>query len=326
MIMSQTQAIIVDNVSKKFQTSLLKPLLALNQVSFLVPRGEVFGFLGPNGAGKTTLIKIIVGILKADHGKCFIVDSQGIPIESFKRKAKLKLGYLPERPYFHDFLTTTEFLLFHGRLMGLPDDEIYAKIPGLLEKVGLSASRHQKLRTFSKGMLQRIGFAQTLLHDPDVLVLDEPMSGLDPVGRREIRDIITQISQTGKTIFFSTHIIHDVEVICTTVGFVQNGSLKGAGNIEFLLGKTLKSMEVRYSLPEKMGPILSPLLSASRKTMDGWALDIESTPDELEKKINEILSLILQQKGIIKSVSPRKSTLEDIFFEGSKASLSGVQK
>jgi ABC-2 type transport system ATP-binding protein len=308
---NETPAIFIENVTKSYRVgSGLTSKLALDQVNFSVKRGEVFGFLGPNGAGKTSLIKILVGILRTDRGECRIMGH-----DSGTREAKLKLGYLPERPYFHDFLTAGEFLKFHGRLVGLSDKEIEKNIPALLKKVGLSKSREQRLRTFSKGMLQRIGFAQALLHDPDILILDEPMSGLDPVGRREVRDIISEVASQGKTIFFSTHIVHDVEVICTTVGFINGGKLKGAGNIEVLLGKTIKSMEIRFELPTEKVPHKFEKLKNSRRTMDGWVIELESLPDRLESDVSDILTLILSERGRVRAVVPRKSTLEDLFFE-----------
>ena len=312
--MATEPAIQIENVTKRYRVgSGLKSKLALENVSLSVARGEVFGFLGPNGAGKTSLIKILVGIMNADAGICRIMGT-----ESSTRDAKLKLGYLPERPYFHDFLTAAEFLRFHGRLVGMSEGAIDKRIPNLLEKVGLPKSRDQHLRTFSKGMLQRIGFAQALLHDPDVLILDEPMSGLDPVGRREVRDIIGEIAISGKTIFFSTHIVHDVEVVCTTVGYINGGQLKGSGNIESLLGKTIKSMEIRFDLPYEKDPHKFQALKQARRTMDGWVIDIEAAPDRVEGEVNETLRLILGEKGIVRAVVPRKSTLEDLFFEGKK--------
>lgn len=310
-----TDAVIqIENVTKRYRVgSGLKSKLALDNVSLSVSRGEVFGFLGPNGAGKTSLIKILVGIMSADAGACRIMGS-----DSSTRNAKLKIGYLPERPYFHDFLTAAEFLRFHGRLMAMSERAIDARIPELLERVGLAKSHDQRLRTFSKGMLQRIGFAQALLHDPQVLILDEPMSGLDPVGRREVRDIIGEIALSGKTIFFSTHIVHDVEVVCTTVGYINGGQLKGAGNIESLLGKTIKSMEIRFDLPYEKDPHKFKLLKQARRTMDGWVIEVEAAPDRVESEVNEALSLILSEKGSVRAVVPRKSTLEDLFFEGKK--------
>ncbi len=303
----------IENVSKHYSTNPLKSALALDNVSLTVARGDVFGFLGPNGAGKTSLIKILVGIMTPDTGSARIAG-----LNSSTRAAKLRLGYLPERPYFHDFLTSAEFLKFHGRLVGLDDDVIDGRIPALLEKVGLKRARDQRLRTFSKGMLQRIGLAQSMLHEPEVLILDEPMSGLDPVGRREVRDLITEISMTGTTIFFSTHIIHDVEVICTSVGFIDKGKLKGLGNIEALLGKTVKSMEISFTLPFEKDPHKVQTLERARRTMEGWVIDIESAADKLEDEVNGVLGIILGEKGKVRAVIPRKSTLEDLFFGQSR--------
>lgn len=306
---SEPAAIEIENITKRYRVSSLKSTQALGDVSFKVSRGEVFGFLGPNGAGKTSMIKALVGIMRADSGCCRILG-----LDSQTREAKRRVGYLPERPYFHDFLTAVEFLRFHGRLMAMSEDQIDGRIPRLLDRVGLARARDQRLRTFSKGMLQRIGFAQALLHDPEVLVLDEPMSGLDPVGRREVRDIISEIALGGKTIFFSTHIIHDVEVICSTVGFIDKGKLRGLGNIESLLGKTVKSMEVRFMLPYEKDAHKHEALKLARRTMDGWVIDVEADVERLEEEVNSILRLILSEQGQVRAVVPRKSTLEDLFF------------
>lgn len=309
---SNEPVIRIENISKSYRQKNLRQKKALDNVSLTVKRGEVFGFLGPNGAGKTSLIKTMVGLMAPDSGHCLI---QGL--DSQTKQAKLKIGYLPENTYFHNFLTAEEFLLFHGRLLGLRKTELEKKIPMLLELVGLSKHAKERLKTFSKGMRQRIGFAQALIHDPELLILDEPMSGLDPVGRREIRDIINKTALRGKTIFFSTHIIHDVEVICSSVGFILEGKLKGAGNIETLLGKTVKSMEIRFGLP--LGKEPSAIgMDQFRKTMDGWVVDIESSADDLERKVNECLVTIISSKGTIRSVVSRKSTLEDLFFSGAK--------
>lgn len=302
-------AIHISQITKRYRSSKLHSVLALDHVDLDVPQGEIFGFLGPNGAGKTSLIKILVGIQGSDSGTCQIMG-----LDCGTRESKLRMGYLPERPYYHDFLTAREFLLFHGRLLGLSDSEIAGKADKLLDKVGLKKARDQKLRTFSKGMLQRVGFAQALLHDPDVLILDEPMSGLDPVGRREVRDIIAEIGKMGKTIFFSTHIIHDVEVVCTTVGFIHGGKLKGSGNIESLLGKTVRSVELRFSMPASEDPRKITSLKESRQIMDGWVLEVEADAEKLENKTSDAVAHILDSKGKIKSVVPRKSTLEDLFF------------
>ncbi|MGE4231964.1 MAG: ABC transporter ATP-binding protein [Bacteriovoracia bacterium] len=296
--MPTSAAIEIENVIKEYKISTLTKKRALDYVSLKINPGEIFGFLGPNGAGKTTLIKILVGLLKPDTGS--------VRVAGLSSEYQHKIGYLPENTFFHSFLTTKEFLTFHGRLLGMDLDQIRKKVSQVLRLVGLEKTEEQRLSTFSKGMLQRVGIAQSLIHDPEILILDEPMSGLDPVGRREIRDIINTLAEKGKTVFFSTHIIHDVEVICTTVGFIQKGQLKGAGNIEELLGKTAKSMEIRFSLSFQM--------PNAKKTMDGWVLDVEDHADRLENSVNKILAEILKNKGSIRSVIPRKNTLEDLFF------------
>lgn len=311
--MGDITVISVDNVTKSYRTPSLRKAIALDQVSLAVKKGDIFGFLGPNGAGKTSLIKIIVGIMGADSGSCKILG-----LDTRERAAKLKLGYVPERPYYHDFLTAEEFLKFHGRLLGMDKGLIADRIPVLLDRVGLARARQQRLRSFSKGMLQRAGLAQALLHDPEILVLDEPMSGLDPAGRREVRDLINEIAAAGKTIFFSTHIIHDVEVICSTVGFIDKGKLQGLGNIESLMGKTVRSVEVRFTLPSNEGTDNAGQRLGARRTMDGWMLNIESDPERLEDDVSAALATILGEKGRVKAVTPRKSTLEDLFFGDSK--------
>lgn len=287
--------------------------VALDDVTLMIPKGEIVGFLGPNGAGKTTLIKIIVGLITPDRGTCEVIDPKGVAIASTERSAKLKLGYLPERPYYHEYLSAEEFLIFHGNLLGLSTEEVKDKTEATLKRVGLKISREQKLKTFSKGMLQRIGFAQALLHDPEILVLDEPMSGLDPLGRREVRDLILDVASTGKTIFFSTHIINDVEIICNNVAFIQLGKLKGYGSIESLLGKTTRSVEIRYALESNKN-----LFQAARKTMDGWVLTLDMDENLLEQEISKSLKAILDEKGLVKSVVPRRNSLEDLFFADSK--------
>lgn len=297
----------------KFRFEPIQKKLVLNKVSLDISKGGIFGFLGPNGAGKTTLIKAMTGLLRPDSGSISIFDSQGVAHNSFSKEAKKHFGYLPERPYYHEFLTAEEFLQYHGALHGLEIKEIGAKIPQLLSKVGLKDVRDQKLGTFSKGMLQRIGIAQALLRDPEILIFDEPMSGLDPLGRREVRDLIIEIASAGKTVFFSTHIIHDIEVICTSVAFIKNGKIKGSGSIESLLGKTVRSMEIRYS--GSFDPAKIEVLKNSKKTMDGWVIEIESEANRLEYDVQEVLHRILGSKGFVQSVTPRKSTLEDLFLQ-----------
>jgi ABC-2 type transport system ATP-binding protein len=287
----------------------------LKNINLKIKKGEVYGFIGPNGAGKTTLIKCILNLAKIDSGRILIFDSHNNPISSKEYRSRDYIGYLPERPYYQDFLTASEFLLAHGRLYGMSDEEVKNKIPNLLKTVGLKNYEEEKLSTFSKGMLQRIGIAQALLKNPEILILDEPMSGLDPVGRREVRDLIVEIAKLGKTIFFSTHIIHDVEVICTNVAYIYKGELKGEGRIEELLGKTVKSSEIRFRLSDDIKDISqNKILKNSKKTLDGWVIEVESHENRLEYDVQEVLQEILRLKGFVLSVVPRKSTLEDFFI------------
>ncbi len=302
----------VEKVSKKYILNNFKTKKALDDVSFSVKEGEIFGFLGPNGAGKTTLIKILTGLIVSYSGQCKISG-----IDCRNEESRRKLGYLPENSYYHMFLTGREFLRFHGTLNNIPNSVIKSRVHDLLKEVQLTGFGDDPLRTYSKGMLTRIGIAQALLHDPDVLVLDEPMSGLDPVGRREVRELITKIAKQGKTVFFSTHILYDVEVICSSIGFISGGKLIGCGNLEELLGKTVKSVEVRYELPENKKAI-----EGSAKTMDGWVLTLEAPKKNdkydhhaLEADIQKTVSSILNKDGSIKSIIPRKNTLEELFFK-----------
>ena len=192
----------------------------LKNVSVEIQPGQIFGLLGPNGAGKTKLLKAVVGISRPDQGQVLVMGKS--PADKESRSC---IGYLPERPYFQDFLTAKEFLEFHGKLALIPDAQLNEQIKKVLDEVGLSQSSAMKLKTYSKGMLQRLGVAQALIQDPRVLVLDEPMSGLDPRGRRELREIMKKISSSGKTILFTTHNISDVAELCNECGFMRAGEL-----------------------------------------------------------------------------------------------------
>ncbi len=307
-------AIDISGVSKSFKQQ-GKNIVALDNINLLVPEGEIFGFLGPNGAGKTTLIKIIMGILTPDSGNIHVMGAS--PAQPNSRR---RLGYFPERPYMHDFLTAEEFLKFHGRLLNLEDKKINLRTPEVLKLVGLKDAAKLELKKFSKGMLQRIGLAQALLHDPDIVILDEPMSGLDPVGRREVRDLILGISKLGKTVFFSTHIVPDIEAICTNVGFINRGSLKAIDDISVALGKTLKSVEISFNLPAGILPKTIPSLVSARLIADSWYIDIPVNKSEsladVDTKVDKIWRDISSAQGAIRSVIPRKSDLEELFFEG----------
>src|SRR5689334_19087422 len=204
-----------------------------------VKQGEVFGFLGPNGAGKTTTLKLLMGLIFPTAGTAYILGRDWRDPWSRSR-----IGFLPEQPYFYDYLTPVELLDYYGSLSGVSAADRRLRIPRLLEKVGLADQGRVQLRKFSKGMLQRVGIAQAVLHEPEVVFLDEPMSGLDPVGRREIRDFIQDLNKEGKTVFFSTHILADAQALCHRVSVLNRGELRGVGVVAELLGKARKQFDV----------------------------------------------------------------------------------
>ena len=218
-------ALEIQQVSQVFRTGFwLKPVSVLKEVTFSVPKGSVFGFLGANGAGKTTLIHLIMGLRKPTSGTVRVFG-----LEAFSLEARSKIGYLPERPYFHEHLTGEGLLRYYGALSVMDKTELGDQISVVLKEVGMERARKTELRRYSKGMLQRIGIAQALLHRPPLLVLDEPMSGLDPLGRREMRDLIHQLASSGRTIFMTSHVIPDVEAICDQVALIQEGRLIESG-------------------------------------------------------------------------------------------------
>ncbi len=211
-----------------------RPKCALKPLHLTVEEGEIFGFLGPNGAGKTTTLKMLMGLVFPTGGSARIL---GMDINDPQMKAQI--GFLPEQPYFYDYLTAHELLEYYGRLSGVPAKELPPRIEKVLERVGLRDVRGVQLRKFSKGMLQRVGIAQAILHEPKIVFFDEPMSGLDPMGRREVRDLMEQLKQEGKTVFFSTHILSDAEALCDRVAVIHQGELRGVGAVaELTSGST----------------------------------------------------------------------------------------
>ena len=219
-----------------------KPRVALRPLNLKVEEGEVFGFLGPNGAGKTTTLKLLMGLVFPTGGTARIL---GNDINDSAIKAQI--GFLPEQPYFYDYLTAKELLEYYAQLSGVEPKERSRKIDALLERVGLKDAARVQLRKFSKGMLQRVGLAQAVLHDPKVVFLDEPMSGLDPMGRREVRDLIEELKQQGKTVFFSTHILSDAEALCDRVAVIHQGELRGVGRVAELTSSVAAKVELIWN-------------------------------------------------------------------------------
>ena len=293
----------VSHLARSYRTNLsLKKYWILRDLSFSVEPGEIFGFIGPNGAGKTTTIKLIMDLVRPDAGSIRIFG------ESHRSVAvKRRLGFLPENPYFYDYLTAEEFLDFYARLFGFPRDLRRKKTDEMLERVGLANRRDRQLRKFSKGMLQRLGLAQALINEPEFVILDEPMSGLDPVGRREVRDIILSLKSAGKTVFFSTHILSDTELICDRVGILSKGDLKAVGRVSDLLGPQITHWEVAFSgIPPDSLPGLSRVVSREGGRVLAASQD--------EKAMAQLVRAILERGGSLQSVIPQRERLEDIFL------------
>src|ERR1700727_1069493 len=206
-----------------------RPKLALRPLNLKVEEGEVFGFLGPNGAGKTTTLKLLMGLVFPTGGSARILGR-----EWTDPSVKAQIGFLPEQPYFYDYLTAHELLEYYGQLSGVPAKQRKQRVEQVLDQVGLHDVQGVQLRKFSKGMLQRVGIGQAILHDPKLVFFDEPMSGLDPMGRREVRDLMEQLKHEGKTVFFSTHILSDAEALCHRVAIIHKGELRGVGRVEDL--------------------------------------------------------------------------------------------
>jgi ABC-2 type transport system ATP-binding protein len=218
-----------------------RPKLALRPLRLTIEEGEVFGFLGPNGAGKTTTLKLLMGLVFPTGGTARIL---GFDMDD--PRVKSEIGFLPEQPYFYDHLSARELLNYYGQLSGVPAKERSSRVEKMLARVGLTDSAGVQLRKFSKGMLQRVGLAQAILHEPKLVFLDEPMSGLDPSGRREVRDLIQQLRNEGRTVFFSTHILSDAEALCDRVGIIHQGELRGVGSVAELTSQTHGKIEIIF--------------------------------------------------------------------------------
>jgi ABC-2 type transport system ATP-binding protein len=275
----------------------------LKGISLEVGEGEIFGYLGPNGAGKTTTIKCVLGLIYPDAGA----------IEIFGRghldpRAKARLGFLPENPYFYDYLTAREFLDFYGQLFDLPKAERAAAVARLLKLVDMERAADLPLRKFSRGMLQRVGLAQALINEPALVILDEPLGGLDPLGRKEIRDIILRLRDEGKTVFLSSHILQDIEMICDRVAILVAGRILSQGRLADLVSETVLFTEITISG-----------IPASELAAFGESLSIQSGRILLkvcdEPGIGAVLDLVRARKGTIHSLIPRTRTLEDIFVD-----------
>lgn len=299
-----SDAIRIRDLRKNFRLGFIpKTRPVLRGITFSVREGEIFGYLGPNGAGKTTTIKCLLGLIRPDAGTVDIFGRS-----SLSPRSRETLGFLPENPYFYDYLTAREFLAFTADLFGLARRDKAERIARLLKLVGLERAADLPLRKYSRGMLQRAGLAQALINDPKLVILDEPLGGMDPLGRKEIRDIIVRFKDEGKTVFFTSHILQDIEMICDRVAIIVGGRIVREGALRDLVSEKVLFTEVTVSgiAAEAFGNL-------------GESLSVQGDRVLLkvfeEAKIDEVLDLVRDRRGRLVSLSPRTETLEDIFVE-----------
>jgi ABC-2 type transport system ATP-binding protein len=284
-----------------------RPYRALDRLSLEVAPGEVFGFLGPNGAGKTTTLKLLMQLVYPTSGRAELL---GRPLGDLS--VKRRIGYLPENPYFYDHLTAEELLVYFATLFGYSRADARARADRLLDDVGIGAERRLQLRKFSKGMLQRVGIAQALVNDPELVILDEPMSGLDPLGRRQVRSLILRLRDRGTTVFFSSHVLSDAEALCSRVAILARGRLVSQGRLADMLAFRARGWElVVASLPEHAVPPEGPLVRSVVRIGEGrYQLELP-----LEPSPARLLGELTAAGAALVSLNPIRDTLEDYFVE-----------
>ena len=296
----------VEHLVKDFRVGFgMRRKRVLSDVGFVAHEGEIFGFVGPNGAGKTTTLKVLMGLIRPTSGTATILGCN-VAESEFRDQ----IGFLPENPYFYPFLTAREILDFYARLSGVDSRRRGERVDELLELVHLMHAADSRLKTFSKGMLQRVGVAQALIHDPSVVFLDEPMSGLDPIGRREIREVILALRAAGKTVFMNTHILSDVETICDRVAIIVRGTIRRQGRIDELLGTSAASSEIA---------VTQLAADAVAEIESRHAVSLAGSGDRVviraqAKDVEEILAVILRSGGRIGAVTPERRSLEEVFM------------
>jgi len=297
-------AIRIQDLRKDFRLGFIpRTHKILKGITFAVREGEIFGYLGPNGAGKTTTIKCLLGLIRPDAGTIEILGRSHL-----SPRSREPLGFLPENPYFYDYLTAREFLSFTADLFGIGRPEKRERIAKLLALVGLERAADLPLRKFSRGMLQRAGLAQALINEPKLVILDEPLGGMDPIGRKEIRDIIVRFKDQGRTVFFTSHILQDIEMICDRVAIIVGGRIVKEGALRDLVSE-------RVLFTEAIVAGLAP------EAFAGVGESVSAQGDRVllrifdESKVDEVLDLVRAHRGRLLSLSPRTETLEDIFVE-----------
>jgi ABC-2 type transport system ATP-binding protein len=297
--------IVVDGLRKTFrQGFFMKKVEAIKGISFEVPRGDIFGFLGPNGAGKTTTIKVLTGLISPTGGRATVF-GEGVP----SARALRNVGFLPENPYVYPFLTPREFVEMCGRLSGLSSRAVRDRATSVLRTAGILYAADRPVRRLSKGMLQRVGLAAALVGDPELLILDEPMSGLDPVGRKEVKDLIVEERRAGRTIFFSTHILSDVETLCDRVVILNRGQVVVSGALSDLLRQSAQRTDVVVLDPgESFEQSAACAGHTTRRIKQRLVIEIEG-----QAKVEPVLRQVLDAGLAVLEVTPRSETLEDLF-------------
>jgi ABC-2 type transport system ATP-binding protein len=314
----ETSEAVIDikGLTKDYQVGFLKQktVRALDHLTIDVRRGDIFGFLGPNGAGKTTTLKLLMRLIYPTEGSATIL---GRPIDDVATRSRI--GYLPENPYFYDYLSGRELLEYTARLFAIDKRVASSRAAELLDQVGLDRERaDRQLRKYSKGMLQRIGIAQALVNDPEIVFMDEPMSGLDPIGRREVRDLMLSLRRQNKTIFFSSHILSDVEALCDRAAILSRGKLISYGTVEELTAHEGSSLEViavgvqTATLTRTLREI--PTVEALNATPNGAQIILQD-----ETNVASVVALIHESGGKLVSINPRRTSLEDLFTSANQA-------
>jgi ABC-2 type transport system ATP-binding protein len=305
--MSDDVVLEVQGLQKVFHIGFFrKRVEAVKGTSFRVHKGEIFGLLGPNGAGKTTTIKAILRLIFPTEGEIRLFGRS-----ADDREAAMRVGYMPENPYIYQYLKPLEFLDLCGRLVGLPKAERLARSEEMIDKVGLRQAVDRPIGKFSKGMMQRIGLAQALLHDPELLVLDEPMSGLDPIGRKEVRDLLLEQRERGKTLLFTSHILSDVELLCDRVVIMQQGRITSEGQVHDLLETAGRRVEIRLSGASKA---LQDSLRSRGTILDGGGGHV-TLRVEGQKAVDEVIRISNAAGARLDAMIPERETLEKLFLE-----------
>ena len=298
-----------DRLTKDFKTGFWRPRShrGLDGLTLDIPAGGVFGLLGPNGAGKSTTLKLLLRLLTPTSGRASIFGLAPGDVRAHQR-----LGFLPENPTFYDYLSAEELLAYFAGLCGATAADAKSRAAAMLDLVGIGTDRRRPLRQYSKGMIQRVGIAQALVNDPELVILDEPMSGLDPVGRREVRELIMKLRDQGRTVLFSSHILSDAELLCTRVGILAKGKLVASGALTELTSAGRRGNEVVASnVTDGLASSMAPRVSRTTRIGDGrYAFDLKT-----EEAVEPFIASLAAAGASLVSVQPLRTSLEDVFME-----------